>query len=382
MNFKKLSDFMDELTSWRIPGCACVVYYKGKQVFKYSSGYADIENGVKLDADNHRMFMYSISKIITCATALTLFEEGKFLLSDPVSMYLPDWKETTVKAIDENGNEVIVPANREITIRDLFTMTSGLDYNCESQNLKAAREKYAPHCPAVPLMNALAHDPKLFHPGDKWCYGLSHDVLGAVVEAIEGKLLGQVAKERIFDPLGLKKTAYGLDESVRSEMAVQYAFNDEKDCIERPDYQDNWAIFGDEYHSGGAGVVSTVSEIALIMKALAAKGALPDGGRILASRTVDMMRLPQLNAEQARTIDWSHLPGYNYGLGVRTMENPGVGGSNGSVGEFGWTGAAGGFALIDPDLDLAMFYAHHMLNNQEGYVAPRLRNILYSCIDE
>ena len=80
-------------------------------------------------------------------------------------------------------------------------------------------------------------------------------------------------------------------------------------------------------------------------------------------------------------MDWSHLPGYSYGLGVRTMKDPGKGGANSPVGEFGWTGAAGGFALIDPENDLAMFYAHHMLNNQEWYVAPRLRNVLYSCID-
>ena len=373
---------MDHLTSWRIPGCACKVYHRGNLVFEYSSGYADIENGVKLDSDNHRMFMYSISKIVTCVTALTLWEEGKFELSDPVSKFLPDWKDVKVKEKDGDGNEIIVPASREVTIRDLFTMTSGLDYNCESPALKAAREKYAPHCPAVELMSALAHDPMELQPGERWCYGLSHDVLGAVVEVITGKKLGEVAKERIFDPLGLKKTAYGLDESVRGEMAVQYSFNDATDSIDRPDYQGNWAIFGDEYHSGGAGVVSTVSEMAYLMSVLAAKGKAPDGTRIIASRTIDMMRTPMLTEKQAESIDWSHLSGYSYGLGVRTMKNPARAGTSAPIGEFGWTGAAGGVAIIDPDNELSLFYAHHMLNNQEGYVAPRLRNILYSCIDE
>lgn len=372
---------MDHLVSWRIPGCGCVVYHKGELVFKYSQGYADMENGVKLDVDNHRMFMYSISKIVTCATALSLFEEGKFLLSDPLSAYIPAWKDVKVKEKDENGNEIIVPAEREITLRDLFAMTSGLDYNCESPALKAAREKYAPHCPSVKLMEALAEDPMVFQPGNRWCYGLSHDVIGAVVEVITGKKLGEVAKERIFDPLGLKKTAYGLDEKYRGEMAVQYCFNDEKNCIEKNWSQDNWAIFGDEYHSGGAGVVSTIAEMGLLMKALAAKGVTDSGERILASRTIDLMRTPVLTEEQERSMDWSHLPGYSYGLGVRTMKDPGKGGANSPVGEFGWTGAAGGFALIDPENDLAMFYAHHMLNNQEWYVAPRLRNVLYSCID-
>jgi len=341
-----------------------------------------MENGIRLDPDNHRMFMYSISKIVTCVTALTLWEEGKYELTDPVSKFIPEWKNVTVKERDGEGNESIVPARREITIRDLFTMTSGLDYNCESPALKAAREKYAPHCPTVEIMAALAGDPMFLHPGERWCYGLSHDVLGAIVEVITGKKLGEVAKERIFDPLGLKKTAYGLDERYRGEMAVQYSFNDAADRIERPDYQENWAIFGDEYHSGGAGVVSTVSEMAYLMSVLAAKGKLPDGRRIIASRTIDMMRAPMLTKEQETGMDWSHLPGYSYGLGVRTMKDPAKGGSSGPCGEFGWTGAAGGFALIDPDNELSMFYAHHMLNNQEWYVAPRLRNILYSCIDD
>ena len=105
MDFKKLSDFMDHLTSWRIPGCACVVYYKGKPVFNYSSGYADIENKIPFSAD-HRLFMYSISKIITCATALSLWEEGRFDLNDPLSKFLPEWKDVKVKETDADGNEI------------------------------------------------------------------------------------------------------------------------------------------------------------------------------------------------------------------------------------------------------------------------------------
>jgi len=381
MDFKRLSDFMDKLCTWRIPGCACVVYHKDEQVFKHSAGFADIEKGIPLDADYHRMFMYSISKIVTCTTALSLWEEGKFLLTDPLSEYLPAWKDVKVKERDSEGNEIIVPARREITVKDLFTMTSGLDYNCESPALKKARAELAPRCPTVDIINALAKDPMVLHPGEKWCYGLSHDVIGALVEVVSGKKLGELAKERIFDPLGLEKTSYGLDEKYRGEMAVQYCFNDAADRIEINGMQDNWAIFGDEYHSGGAGVVSTVSEMARFMKVLAAKGRISEKERILAPATVDLMRLPALTDKQEAGIDWGHLAGYSYGLGVRTMKCPAKGGSSSSVGEFGWTGAAGGFALIDPDRDLALFYAHHMLNNQEGYVAPRLRNILYSCLD-
>ena len=371
---------MNGLTDWRIPGCGCIVYKNGEKVFEHSAGYADMENSIPLSCSDHRMFMYSISKIVTCVTALTLWEEGKFLLSDPVSAYMPEWADAKVREWSPDGNHKIVPMEREITVRDLFCMTSGLDYNCESEHFLAKRRETEPHCPTVELIRALAKDPVNAQPGKRWGYGLSHDVIGALVEIWAGKPLGVVAKERIFDPLGLKKTSYGLDPAHRGEMAVQYCFNDAKDRIEINDSQDNWAIFGDEYHSGGAGVVSTVSEMALLMKVLAAKGRTDDGTYIISPRTIDLMRAPHLTEEEGKGIDWPHLWGYSYGLGVRTMKDPAKGGSPSSVGEFGWTGAAGGFALIDPDNDLALFYAHHMLNNQEGFVAPRLRNILYSCL--
>lgn len=367
---------MDWLTAWRIPGCSCAVYHKGERVFAHSSGYADFENKIPMSMENHRMFMYSISKIITCVTALTLWEEGKFLLTDPLWKYLPEWKDMKVKDGDS-----IVSAEREITVGDLFSMTSGLDYNCDAPSIKAAREKTAPHCPTREIIRALAADPLALQPGLRWCYGLSHDVIGALVEEISSKDLGTLAKERIFDPLGLEKTSYGLDEKYRNEMAVQYFFHDEKDRFERAS-QDNWAIFGDEYKSGGAGVVSTVSEIAKIMNTLACGGKAPDGPRIIASRTLELMRTPVLSPAQEEGIDWGALKGYSYGLGVRTHKYPEKSGSPAPLREYGWSGAAGGFAVIDPDNSLSLFYAHHMLNNQEDYVTPRLRNILYSCMDE
>ena len=382
MNFKKLENFMDYLTSWRIPGCGCKVYKKGELVFEYTSGYADIENKIPLSCDDHRMFMYSISKIVTCVTALTLFEEGKYLLTDPVSMYMPEWADVKVREWSPDGNHKIHPVERPITIRDLFCMTSGLDYNCESEHLMAKRKETEPHCPTVEIIRALAKDPMNGQPGKIWGYGLSHDVIGALVEIWAGEPLGVVAKKRIFDPLGLKKTSYGLDPAYRGEMAVQYCFNDEKDCIEKNWTQDNWAIFGDEYHSGGAGVVSTISEMATFMKVLAAKGKVDDNTYIISPKTIDLMRAPHLTDEEEKGLDWPNLAGYSYGLGVRTMKYPAKGGSNSPVGEFGWTGAAGGYAAIDPDNEIAIFYAHHMLNNQESFVAPRIRNIVYSCIEE
>ena len=111
-------------------------------------------------------------------------------------------------------------------------------------------------------------------------------------------------------------------------------------------------------------------------------GVGANGNRILSRRTIDLMRENALNEEQMRDITFGQYCGYGYGLGVRTMVNRSVGGSVGPVGEFGWAGAAGAWVMIDPGNNLAAFYCMHMLNNQEDYIVNRLRNIIYSCLDE
>ena len=142
-------------------------------------------------------------------------------------------------------------------------------------------------------------------------------------------------------------------------------------------------IFGSEYDSGGAGLVSTVSDMAKFADVMSARGLTREGARILAPRTVDLMRRNHLKTIPASLSSFANneLVGYGYGLGVRTMVDPAAGGAPSPVGEFGWTGAAGAYMLMDPENELAMFYAHHMTNNQEDYTAPRLRNVLYSCLD-
>ena len=138
---------------------------------------------------------------------------------------------------------------------------------------------------------------------------------------------------------------------------------------------------GDEYDSGGAGVTASVSEFSKFVAALANKGMGLTKERILSSGTVDLMRQNQLTEKQKRTFDWAFLAGYGYGLGVRTMIDKAQSGSLGNPLEFGWSGAAGSSAIIDTEIGLAAFYSHHMLNAQEAYYQPRLRNVIYSCLD-
>ena len=139
-------------------------------------------------------------------------------------------------------------------------------------------------------------------------------------------------------------------------------------------------VLGPEYDSGGAGVTTSISDYSKFASALANGGVGQNGEQIISASMIELMRTNQLNEYQRSGMTWSQLKGYGYGLGVRTLIDKAQAGSCGNLGEFGWGGAAGATLLVDPDLHLSVAYAHHMLNPQEGYYQPRLRNIVYSCL--
>ena len=383
MDFSKLSELMDHFTSWRIPGNSCVVYKDRKPVFKYSSGYSDIESGKKMCGDE-LLYMFSATKPVVCAAGLTLWEKGKLDLDAPVSKYLPEWDNMTYVSRDENGNEIVlpVPADRKATVKQLFSMTAGMDYMTETEAQLAARERTAPRCPTREIVRAMAERPLRFIPGEHWNYSLCHDVLGAVIEVAADMTLADYVGETIIKPVGMKNTEFGIRDERRARMATMYCFNDTTVRIEKNPTQDNWSIFGTEYHSGGAGLTSTVGDMAMFTEMMSAGGITIGGERIIKEETLDMMRRNHLSPQQMVDFNWSHLAGYGYGLGVRTLVDPASVNTKAPVGEYGWTGAAGAFMLIDPTNHVAMFYAHHMLNNQEYYTAPRLRDTLYECLEK
>ena len=385
MNFTNLQNFLDHLTSWRIPGNGVKVCLEGKEVFSYTSGYADVEKKIPMTLD-HYVKIYSCSKVATVTAALQLYEQGKFLLDDPLYAFIPEYKEMTIS--DENG---LRKAEKPITLRQLFTMTSGLTYNRETQAFAKARELTNGKMDTLTVIRCLASDPLAFEPGERWNYSLSHDVLGAVVEVISGKRFSEYVRENIFEPLDIKAVYH--NESVRDKMATLYDFVDGTSAslvdkqagkvkaeggYYRPVDLEN-LVFGSEYDSGGGGITTTINDYSKFCVALANGGVGATGEKILSAGTIDLLRTNQLNSQQIKNFTWPQLKGYGYGLGVRTLIDKAAG-TTGNVGEFGWGGAAGATVLVDPDLKLSVFYAHHMLNPQEDYYQPRLRNVVYSCI--
>ncbi len=373
MNFESLTAFLDRMPAEiGVPGADCVIYHKRKEVYRHQCGYGDVaaQKGVDPTALYN---VYSASKLITCVAALKLFEKGYFLLTDPLYDYIPEYKTMYIK---ERG--MVREVSKPILIRDLFAMTAGLNYDIKSPSLLAVKRETEQRCPTLEVVRALAKEPLSFEPGERWNYSLCHDVLGGLIEVITGESLEEYCRKNIFEPLNMNETSYFMDEEKEKRLAPMYLFNEQKKVAE-PISNHNIFRFGSEYASGGAGIVSSVRDFIQLADCLCADGKSRSGEHILSRNTIDLMRTNHLKTDGIKEYGWDHMPGYGYGLGVRTMVDPAAGGSNGPVGEFGWGGAAGAYVLIDPKNELAIYYVQHMLNSQEEYVHRRIRNIVYCC---
>ena len=378
MDFTRLRAFQDYLVHWRIPGNDCMVTKDHEPVYRYYTGWANREAGLKMAGDELYYF-WSASKVITTSLALRLHESGLFTMNDPLADYMPEFRDMAVRTrID--GKEELVPAKNPIRIRHLFGMSAGFDYNFGTPAVDEVRKATNGDCPTREIARAIAKSPLCFEPGTRWQYSLCHDVLGAFIEVIAGKRLRDYAREVLFDPLGMEDTCYNLPAPGKmARMAVQYNWRDDLGKV-LPTNNTCGHILGPGYDSGGAGVISTCADYMKFADTVANGGTSKDGYRYLSPATIDLWRTDTLTSENRASCDWPQLRGYGYGFGVRTMIDRAAGGSLGPVGEFGWGGAAGVWVILDPDNRVALVYTQHMLNNQELFISPRLRNILYACL--
>lgn len=394
MNFTKLKEFLDRMAATRTPGCAVTVYKDNQKVYEYAAGFSSLETHKKLKGDE-LFFIYSCSKIATVTAAAQLLERGRFLLSDPLYEYIPEYKNMKIKQPDGS----IVEAKKAITIGDLFSMTAGFNYNCSCQSIIRCRDFTDGAVDNVSFARCMASEPLNFEPGEKFQYSLCHDILSGLVSLLTGMPFRDYVKENIFEPLDIKDTYYHANEKILERMAEQYKFvptesdgnfdlveaqrsgNAQNGHFENVGKRNSFEL-GSEFDSGGAGIITSVGEYAKLMSALACNGMGATGNRILSSKTVDLIKTNRLNSEQIKTYNWKQLIGYGYGLGVRTHIDKAVSGSLANLGEFGWGGAAGATAIMDTDERLGVFFVQHTLNPREEYYQPLLRNIVYACLDD
>ena len=371
------------LKSQRIPGAVALIVRDGKIVYHKAFGWSDVEKKTALKKDD--IFrIASQSKAITSLAVMMLWEEGKFLLDDPVSMYIPEFKNPKVlKTFNQRDSSFSTePAKGEITIRQLLTHSSGIDYAViGSPEFNAIYAKagvpsgIGNHHGAIgEKIKVLATLPLKHNPGERWTYGLNTDVLGYLVEIWSGMSLDQFFKTRIFDPLGMQDTFFYLPANKQSRLVPLHGVKDGKVFkMKSPPYDaasPDYPRMNGTYYSGGAGLSSTVEDYARFLQLFLNQGAF-NGTRLLSRKTVELVlsdQLPHLDRE------------FGLGFGLETTKNDYD--SPASIGSFSWGGAFSTDYWADPKERIIGLIYTNIYNNPDGSVSDKFKVLTYQAISD
>jgi CubicO group peptidase (beta-lactamase class C family) len=334
---ERLTDIMGrQVEEKKAPGVSMLIARHGKIAYRQSVGA--LRPGGPAMTDDAIFRIYSMTKPIVSVAAMMLVEEGRLLITDPVSKYIPAFANAKVGIV--NGDRLgLAPLKRPITVQDLMRHTSGLTYGFTGvspvQKLTRAANVVNSNQTLAENVDAMAALPLMHQPGEVWEYSLSTDVLGRVVEIVEGASLGEVLRARLFGPLDMVDTAFFTPEAKFARRADPFSFDfmtaagiDARDVMTPP-----------KFESGGGGLMSTLGDYSRFAAMLSGGGAL-DGVRILSPQTLAFMASDHLDAkvERSHFLLW---PGHGFGLGFAVRTDPGKAPTAGSVGEFFWGGMMG-----------------------------------------
>ena len=388
-NVKDLDQLLQSFVDGGLPGCALQISQRGRTLYEGYFGSADREAGTPVTRES--VFrMASMSKIPLYTVMMMLYEKGKCLLTDPIWLYLPEWKDMKKCVRRPNGSLEIVPAERPITISDAMSMKCGLPY-CNSKaptddptlrSMQACMEplwakgRYTVQEHIAAMSKAVL----AFEPGTHWLYGFSSEITAALIEKLADKPIDDVFREYLFEPLGMTSTASRFFGDMSDRLVKLYTREaDGTLAPTRTDF-DRKFLPGPEHDAGWGRLFSNVNDYTRLLGMLA-NGGVWDGVRIMGRKTIDLMRANSLNDAQMRDFENLYNAGYGYGLGVRTLLDKHRGRHNGSLGAFGWTGAFGAWGEADPEEGVSIVYMHNMIPNQEEYYHPRVRAAAYGCIE-
>ena len=355
------------IDSGTLTGAVALVLQDGQPVYEKAVGWRDKESGQTMTVDS--LFrIASQTKAITSVVILTLMEEGRLNLNDPVSRFIPAYANTTVAVRTDSGVS-IVPANRPITIRDLLTHTAGISYGTQAHvaELYSAKglgpaagfgwytaDKDEPVCTT---METLATLPFVAQPGEQYVYGYNTDILGCVAERASGQTLDVLIRQRITTPLGMPDTHFFLPPEKQSRLVTVYASDENGRSVKAPDGARGQGHYVDgprRNFAGGAGLVSSVRDYARFVEMIR-NGGILDGNRILSPRSVALMTTNQIG-----TLHSSN--GLGFGLGFQTTDQYGANGMDG-VRAYGWGGAYGSLYRVDPSAGLSILLMINQLPN-------------------
>lgn len=380
---KVLQEYVDQQ---QVAGSVALVVKNGKIVYYKTFGSDDWDTKTPMKKD--AIFrIASQTKAITSAAAMILFEEGKFLLDEPVSKYIPSFKNPQIieKFNEKDSTYTTKPAKKEITIRQLLTHTSGISY--PSIGSKEAIAIYAkndipsgigtPNYKLADVITRLGKLPLVHEPGERWTYGLSVDVLGYLVEIWSGKSLNDFFKERIFEPLGMKDTYFYLPENKKSRLVQLYSQDKDGKTIKaenRPGFNNDYPKENGTFYAGGAGLTSTALDYAIFLQSFL-NGGQYNGKRILSPATVHLMTQNQIGDVNA---------GRNkFGLGFSITTEKEAARIPVPEGTFDWGGIFGTTYWADPkDKIVALLMTQKYPNSVWGEMQDKFKVLVYQAVIE
>ena len=375
-----------------LPGWLVAVMRHGRLVSLQSCGMADVENSIPV-ANDTVWRIYSMTKPITTVAAMRLYEQGRFELTDPVHRYIPSFRDLKVWRSGSVTAHRLDPMTEPMQIWHLMTHTSGLTYGflyahpVDELYRRAGFEWGTPtDTDLAGVIDRLATLPLLFQPGREWNYSMATDVLGRLVEILSDQPLDIALRELVFEPLGMDETAFWADGPLADRLAALYAPMPGTRKIVRFDQFGEGATRQPKAFLGGGGLVSTMSDYLRFAEMLRRGGTTVDGTALLSPRTVSYMasnHLPggaDLTTYGRPLFSETTFDGVGFGLGVSVTLDPIAAKVPGSIGDFGWGGAASTSFWVDPVEDLSVVFMTQLLPSSTHPLRSQLKQMVHQAI--
>jgi CubicO group peptidase (beta-lactamase class C family) len=363
----------------RLAGVSARIVHSSGEAFRFDCGCADLSSGRKMTGAT-LCRVYSLSKPVTSVAAMMLFEEGRFLLTDPVAKYLPELGGVMVCEGGTAAAPVLVPPRQAMTVADLLAHTAGFGYGADPQSivdqLYAQVRLFRRTGTIADMVRELGKLPLKFHPGERWEYGIAHDVLGRLLEVAAGVSFDRLLHERLFEPLGMHDTGFEVPAGQVDRLAVVYR-PASSGAIEECGPEDTQRFLAPvTFFAGGEGLISTMDDFVRFAQMLLERGAL-DGKRYLSRKSVELMTRNHLTPAQRTSM---FVPGYGFGLGFGVLVDPAAHRNLGSVGEFGWAGQANTYLWVDPVENFCAVLFAQFDPSSHYTVAREFKALLYQAL--
>ncbi|MEX0289715.1 MAG: serine hydrolase domain-containing protein [Flavobacteriaceae bacterium] len=360
-----------EIDDKKIPGAVSLVMRKGEIVHQAAFGLSSLEDKTPMREDNIFHIM-SMTKPIVSVAFMMLYEEGHFFLTDPVSKYLPQFKELKVaKDVNEGKEGATEPANKEVTIHHLLTHTAGFSHGLGGTKLDndvVQALYFEPQESVESRVNTLVSLPMVGHPGEQWYYSASPDVLALLIEHFSGMTVADFLQQRIFDPLEMKDTGYNIAKKNQDRWVPVHNIDKEGNLINS---EQQLPVEGNTVFGGTHGLFSTARDYMKFCKMLLNQGRA-NGKQFLSPKTVELMT-------QNHVGTLYQAPGQGFGLGFGVTTDVAAGKELGSKGQYYWSGAYCTYFFIDPEEDLVAILMSQ-LQPYSNFYGSKLRQYVYQTI--